>query len=243
MNRLSPPESDACDPVEPGCGATLERLQRVLDRELAPESLDADPHASACSTCRERIRAAHVLLCCVVPVPVTIPTEFATSIVLAVRADHRATVRRRILAATGGLAIAASLAVAVWLRWPTPQSVKQPQGETVQAPMPPLAIETPPLPPPVRLSDQLARAADAFRESTRPITEPTTGAPNVLDVLVSNLMRAITPPGNKFDPARITLAELPEAARVGFEPVTGTATKGFNRLLRDLSAIQPGGSN
>jgi hypothetical protein len=35
------------------------------------------------------------------------------------------------------------------------------------------------------------------------------------------------------------LAEIPEAAKIGLEPVTGSAQKAFTRLLRDVGAIQP----
>lgn len=243
MNRPANADRDDSDPVEPGCRATADRLQRVLDGERAFADLDADPHAATCAVCRDRIRAALLVLSCVAVAP-AVPREFAASILSAVRFDRRAAVRRRAFAATAGLAIAASLALVIWLRGPTPQPPTAPNSDTAENPQPEAPPQLPAPPQPIRVSDQLALAADAFRESTRPITDPATGAPNVLGSLASTLTRAVLQPGTfKLDPARDTLAELPEAARVGFEPVTGTARKGFNRLMREVNAIQPGGAN
>ncbi|HJZ59097.1 MAG TPA: hypothetical protein VKE74_29400, partial [Gemmataceae bacterium] len=103
--------------------------------------------------------------------------------------------------------------------------------------------EPPPGPQPVRLSDELAKAGQALRESSRPITEPATSAPGIFASLADALTRpAAQPAAARLEPARKSLADIPEAARVGFEPVTGSAQKGLNRLMRDVSAIQPGAS-
>ena len=42
-----------------------------------------------------------------------------------------------------------------------------------------------------------------------------------------------------IEPARNSIVELPVAARIGLEPVTGTAEKAFNRFLRDVGAVKP----
>jgi hypothetical protein len=244
MNR--PPESELPDPVAPGCRPTTDRLQSVLDGVTSAAALDTDAHAVVCPVCRDRIRAARVLLAGLptVTAPPSMPVDLAGSILAAVRSDGRARYRRRVFAAAGGLAIAATVAVVVWLRWPTPQPPTTPHAETVNAPQTP-----PPEPPrpqhePVRIADHLARVGDALRETSRPITGPAASAPPVFSALANSLSRAATAPAlSKLEPARNTLAELPEAASVGFEPVTGTARKGLNRFLHDVSAIQPNGPN
>ena len=58
--------------------------------------------------------------------------------------------------------------------------------------------------------------------------------------MLSKLTDALTrpPPAGRLEPARKSLADLPDAARAGLEPVTGTAQKAFARLLRDVGAVQ-----
>ena len=47
----------------------------------------------------------------------------------------------------------------------------------------------------------------------------------------------------EFEPATNALADLPEAARASFEPVTSTTQKAFVRLLRDMGGIQVSASH
>lgn len=238
---MTPPEPD--DLVPPACRPTTDRLQAVLDGDARAAALDADPHAVACPACRDRVRAAFVLLGALPATPrTTVRVDLADTIVAAVRADARSRFRRRVL--TGVCALAASVALVVWLRWPTPQPDAL-RNETVEVhPTPPLPEPPPAKAEPVRVGDQLARFGEALRESARPLTDPAKSAPGAFAALAEKLTRAATGPGAaKFEPARDTLAEIPAAARVGLEPVTGTARKGLDRFLHDVSAIQPGGSN
>jgi hypothetical protein len=104
------------EPVAPACEPTVERLQRVLDGDMAADALDADPHAAVCPVCRERIRAARLLLTALAEPadPFLAPTGLTEAILAGVRADRRRVARRRALVAVGGLAVAAAVVLAVW---------------------------------------------------------------------------------------------------------------------------------
>ena len=87
----------------------------------------------------------------------------------------------------------------------------------------------------------LAKAGGALRDTSRALTEPLDTAPRLL----GGLTDAIFKPGSltvsaDLEPARKSLADLPEAAKSGLEPVTGSAQKAFDRLVRDVTAMQPG---
>lgn len=226
-----PTDPDAL-PVPPACGPTHDRLQAVLDGTLPPAALDADPHPAACPTCRARVRAARLVLT-TLAVPqeaVALPAGLAFSILAAVRADRRARQRRRVFAMVGGLAAAAAILVAVWIGWPkSDEMVKQ---EPTPTPVPPQA--------PIHLQHELAKAGDALRESSHALTEPAAAAPRVFAALTDSLLRTpANPMDAQLEPARKSLAELPEAAKAGLEPVTGTAQKAFARLLHDVGGMQP----
>ena len=94
--------------------------------------------------------------------------------------------------------------------------------------------------PAIRVVDELEKAGSALRESSRTFTEPADGASQVLAMVPATLrpLPAVPPavPGERI--AR-SLAEIPEAARAGLEPVTDSAQKAFTRLLRDVGAMQP----
>src|SRR5688572_3089611 len=106
---------DLPDLVPPACGPTLACLQAVLDGEHSAETLDADPHALACPTCRERIRAARLVLAAFAApeVRVPLPSGLTSSILAGVRTDRAVRLRRRAFA--GSLAVAAAVLVAVFL--------------------------------------------------------------------------------------------------------------------------------
>ena len=60
-----------------------------------------------------------------------------------------------------------------------------------------------------------------------------------LAALTDTLLNVPATPAINLGPAGKSLTEIPDAARTGLEPVTGTAQKAFNRLLRDVGAMQP----
>lgn len=227
------------DPTPPACAPTADRIQAVLDGLLPPDALAADLHPAACPVCRERVRAARLVLAALAEPcePITVPAGLTNAILAGVRADRRARTRRRVLAYVGGFAAAAAIAVAVWMNWPKPQEVvEQIQPAPVPAPTPDPA----PAPRPIRVADQLAKAGDALRDSTRAVAEPAAAPPRVFAALTDSLFKPpAAPVPIDLGPAGRSLSEIPAAARVGLEPVAGSAQKALSRLMRDVGAIQP----
>jgi len=210
------------------CLRTTAVVHAVLDGDRPAADLDADAHAASCADCRGRVAAARVLLAALAapPEPVAVPAGFAAGVLSEVRADRRARQRLRFVASVGGgLAVAAALLVAVW-------AMNAP-GDRQS-----VAEGTRPAPRPVRVSAEFAKAGDALRESSRPITEPAAAAPKVFASLAEAMLPPMPAPmGEVVAPAAVSLAELPAAARTGLEPVTGTTQKAFARLLRDVNVF------
>lgn len=238
------PQNAETPELPPVCQSTADRLNRVLDGELEAAALDADPHPAGCPACRERVAAARILLSVLAePEPVAAPPGMASRVLAALHQDRAANVRRRSRAvAAAACALAASVAIALWLSRtpPTPVGPTGPAPETANvapAPTPETAPEPRPAVPPLRIGDELAKAGLALRGTPKSMAEPVAAAPEVLSKLTDALTRPLAPAGGDMEPARAALADLPDAARTGLEPVTGTAQKAFSRLLRDVGAI------
>lgn len=228
---------DDCDnPVSPACLPTVDRLQLVLDGELNAAALHADPHSVVCAACRDRIAAARLLLSTLAtpPEPVALSTERTDAILSAVRGDRQTRLRRRsyAIAVAAGIAFVGSALLISWLTRSSPQPIVPAGSFNLEVahgnPMPS------PEPRPVRIGDELSKAGQALRGSSKPLTEPAAAAPGLLAKLTGTLTRPALP-ATQFDPG--SLGELSEAARVGLEPVTGTAQKAFARLMRDVSGV------
>lgn len=235
---------DTADLTPPACGPTLARLQAALDGDGPLDPLDADPHALGCPVCRERIRAARVLLAALAAptVPATLPPAFTNSILAAVRADRRARSRRQVFALAGGLAAAAAVLVAVFAltrgKPDAPESAQRPPAPVV-VPNPEPAPAPAPEPRPVRLGDELAKAGEALRGTSKPITDPAAAAPKVLATLAGGWLTAPAVPAPTLKDAGKSLADIRSAAADGLEPVTGSVTKAFARLKKDVESVQP----
>lgn len=236
---MTPQSPETPEPL-PACRATADRLNRVLDGELAVAALAADPHPASCPACRERVAAAQLLLAVLAnPEPVVVPSGMTDRILAAVQADRQAepTPRgRRRVVAFAAVAVAAAVFLAVWL--PTSPDAPKPDGtpRTPEVAKATPAPEVAPEPPPIRIGDELAKAGAALRGAPRTITDPAGSAPDMLSKLTDALTRPLAPMED-MGPARAALADLPDAARAGLEPVTGTAQKAFSRLMRDVTAI------
>lgn len=240
------------EPVPPECRATVARIQSALDGDA--DALAADPHATACAACRERVRAARVLLAVLaMPAePVAVPAGFADRVVKAMWADRHVRTRRGVYKTFAYLALAASVLIAVFgivfsgKRQKPDNFLPAVPFETAQllevAPAP--REKTPPAPEarPIRFGEAVANTGQAIRDTPRPFAESVAVAPKVFDVLTGPF-RLPAPPAdpmaNALEPARKSLAELPVAARAGLEPVTGTAEKAFARFLRDVGSVTP----
>lgn len=246
------------EPLPHECRATVGRIQDALDGN--GDALDADAHATACPACRERVRAARVLLSVLAlpPEPVAVPEGFADRVVTAVAEDRRVQTRRRFARATVALALAAGILLAVFAIFRPekapelvpgprpivvgPESVQQ-SPEAAPAPHPKeRAPDQAPEPRPIRFGDAVANTSQAILDTPKPFAESVAVAPKVLDVLTGPFKLPAAPAdpmGAALEPARKSLAELPVAAREGLQPVTNTAEKAFTRFLRDVGSVKP----
>ncbi|AWM39029.1 hypothetical protein GobsT_27020 [Gemmata obscuriglobus] len=234
------------DRVTPECRATVEAVQSLLDGE-GPDPLDSDPHAGTCAACGERIRAARVLLAVLAARgPNPVPVGFADRVMNRVRAAERAQFRapsRRVSRTAARFALAAAVLIAAFVvatRFPKPGAVGP--NDVAEQPKPELAPETRAkalTPHPIRINDEVAKAGQALRDTPKPFTDSVAAAPKLFEAFATALSHPVEPMGDVLEPARKSLAELPDAARTGLEPVTGTAQKAFDRLLRDVAAMKP----
>ncbi len=226
------------------CRPTMALLQRVFDNELSASVLVADRHASSCSVCRERIATAKLVVASLALVdgaatPNRELTEKIVQVLLAETTTTKDRFRKRVFALSGGLAIAASLFVAIWLAWPkSSQKTESADAGSTQ----PMQVDAPEKQPkqtarPVRLGDEFYKAEQALLGSSKPITEPAAVAPQVLGKLTDVLTRPAEP-AQQFELIAISLGELPEAARSGLQPIAATTQKAFARLFRDVGAVQ-----
>jgi hypothetical protein len=243
-------ETPENEPVPPECRATVDRIQNALDGN--GDSLDTDSHATACLACRERVRAARMLLSVLAmpSEPTAVPAGFADRVVEAMKAERYARIRRRSYVGSIG-ALAAALLLAIGLAWyfspPRQQPVlhENPAERVEVAPAPrekPATPEQAPEPRPIRFSEAVANTSQAILDTPTPLAESVAVAPKVFDVLTSPFKMPAPPAdpmGAALEPARKSLAEIPIAARVGLEPVTGTAEKAFARFLRDVGSVKP----
>jgi len=223
--------------LQEDCARSMDRLQRMLDGELPVSASDVDPHAASCRECRERIAAARVLLGELASrVYLILPAQLTESIVATVWEDRSSRIRRRTLTVVGAsiIAVAASILFVIWLDRPgvpLGNAMAVGNGEEVASALP-LAPE----PRPARLSEELARVEQAVVESSRPIAEHVANASGILELFKGPLTLPVGPsPG--FAPTRDALAELPNAARTGFEPVTSTTQKAVARLIREVGSV------
>ncbi len=239
------------EPVPPECRATVARIQSALDGDA--DTLAADLHPTACAACRERVRAARVLLSVLATPaePVAVPAGFADRVVKAMWEDKHVRTRRGVYKAVAYLALAAAVLFAAFAIFDKSHVVKDhgmalPHREIAQQPevAPAPREKLPPAPEarPIRFGEAVANTGQAIRDTPRPFAESVAVAPKVFDVLTGPF-RLPAPPAdpmaNALEPARKSLAELPVAARAGLEPVTGTAEKAFARFLRDVGSVTP----
>lgn len=237
-----PPDAEL---TPPACRATVAGIQRALDGQPAADALDADPHAGACVSCRARLRAARVLLA-VLATPAeqaSARAGFADRVLDAVQADRRAGVfRRRLTGAAGAFALAAAVLVAAFaVVGPTPAPGPLPPRETAK---PVEVVPEPrpnpvPEPRPIRVGDEFARATQALRDVPKPLTDSVAVAPKLFDALSDPFTGPVPGPMGALEPARKSLSDLPDAARTGLAPVTGTTQKAFDKFLRDVASFTP----
>jgi hypothetical protein len=251
------PSENENETVPPQCRATVDLIQRALDGEETPGSLDADPHAAACPACRERVLAARVLLSVLsLPrEPAAVPANFSDRVVKAMWEDRHARTRRNVYKATAWLALAAAILIGLYtiVSPPQPDVVPlpdmTPRGEFARQPdvaPAPRAKEPGPAPAPeprpIHIGDEVAKAEQKLLEVPKPLTDSVAVAPKLFEAITNPFKMPAGPPdpmATALEPARKSLTELPLAARVGLEPVTGTAEKAFKRFLHDVGSVKP----
>lgn len=253
---LKPYDPSENDDTPPECRATVDLIQRALDGDAAREtmeSLDTDPHAAACPSCRDRVRSLRMLhsVLSAPREPVAVPDRFAERIAKAVERDRQVQTRWSTRTIVANLAACAACALVVLLsayayrlQQPKHQPITQPRPfvetaeQTVIAP-PPREKTTPaPDPRPIRISDEFAKAGQSLLEAPKPLTESVAVAPKLLDMLTEPFkLSSPDPMIDPLEPARQSLTNLPTATRAGLEPVTYTAEKAYNRFLRDVGAV------
>jgi hypothetical protein len=262
LKPFDPPPNDN-EPVPPECRATVDLIQRALDGDAGPESLGADTHATACPSCRERVRAARALLSVLAAPrePVAVPADFADRVLTALRADRQAHNRRRIFASVAKVVACAAIAAAVLIGAfvivnkpqdnpnpapfvPPVEVAKQPETAPPPREKPPAPAPAPaPEPRPIRVGDELAKAGQALLEAQKPLADSFAVAPKLFEAIPNPFKLPATPQpdpmATALEPARKSLTELPGAAKVGLEPLTGTAEKAFKRFLSDVGAVKP----
>jgi hypothetical protein len=208
----------------------LDFLQRRLDGGGAmPPVVEA--HLTACADCRARFRAAQVLDTALARLaPPAPPALFTERLVAGVQDDYR---RRRLWRWQTAGALAACVALAVWLSWPRPE--RPAPGPSV--PDSPQVVQEGPRPAdaPPTLGQGLAEAGEAVVELTRRAAAEAVGEGRQLlpGVPVPSALSA-PPLGPAFDLAAGPLDDARQALTDGFEPVTTSARRAARLFLRDL---------
>lgn len=233
------------DRVGPECRATVDRLQLVMDGDLAAAALDADPHPGVCASCRDRIATARLVLSVLAsPEPVAVPAGMTERIVDALCADHVAEkeqrfrrIRRRSFAGSLGVlaALGASVALVMWLNPPRnsevlPIAVFPHDPQVALAPRAVAELKR------LRFGDELSKAGVALLEAPKVVTEPVAATPDVFAKLTDAFTPTVAPEPEE-PTVRSALAELPDVAMTGLEPLRGTAQKAFTRLMRDVGTV------
>lgn len=215
-------------------------------RRAARQSLDGpgvaevpDPaHAAACLDCRRYAAAVRVLASGLVELgrgPTPVPTAgFADRVVRAALRERRVRTLRR---PGAGLAMAAGVLVAV--------ALLRPRGGNDPAPVAPSAPDfaqapIPITPEPVRVEEKLSEAGSALAALTRRTAGEAVGPTRDLFASFATPTFPTTvavPPD--AEPVVEALAEIPQAAQAGVEPVTNSARRAVALFLRDTGLSPP----
>jgi hypothetical protein len=201
-------------PIAPECGPAIDLLQRRLDGDAVILPVDVTVHVASCQTCRERFAAASVLAA--TPVP-PVPSELTERIVAKVLSEGR---RRRLLRwPVAVAAVAAAVALAVWLGWPSPTPPVQPGPELVHEPSAPAP----------NLRQDFAEAGEAVASLTRRT------AADAVDAGKHLIPAVPVPPWPDLEPAGRPFEDSGQALADGFEPVATSAKRAARLFWRDLS--------
>ena len=202
------------------CERIAALVTRVLDREATGEALSDDSHLAECATCREMVAIVEQF-----SLPTPKPSMlFTERVVRAADRDFRQRRRTRWMVRSGAMAMAASVLVAVVVM--KPWATKS--YEIVQVPDVRSTVK------PVKIEQSFAEAGSAFVSITRKATDQSL-APAVNWIA----SRDATVPADR-NPSS-TLANLPNAAKDGIEPIANTTKRAFNLFVRDVAGLTASG--
>ena len=200
------------------CERIAALVTRVLDRETSAETLTNDSHLVECAACRDMVATVEQF---------TLPTPkpsmlFTERVVRAADRDFRQRRRTRWMVRSGAMALAASVMVAVVAM--KPWAAKP--NEIVQVPVP----EVKTIVKPVKIEQSFAEAGSAFVSITRKATDQSL-APAVNWIA----SRDANVPAERTETS--SLANLPNAAKDGIEPIANTTKRAFNLFVRDVAGL------
>jgi hypothetical protein len=217
-------------------------LQRRLDGERNAESADGVQHRTVCPDCRELHAASQRLEAGLRGLPAAVPPAgLADRIVARVLAERRVgwRLRRRALAvaslAAGLLLVAAG--GYVWLRLKGTDSAGSQMPVRV-ATQPVKVPRGPDRPAPVSLNQSVADAGSAVASLTR---RTVNDSRDLLPGSVSapNLPAAGSLPPDFVGPPAQSLREAGQGVSAGFEPMTTSARRAVDLILREIPPMEP----
>lgn len=242
----SPEPRDRCQSPtgeisNPSCALTLDRIQHWLDGEcnnILDESLT---HRHHCRLCQDRLAAAQALREYQQSELQKNTQGLPPSLTSAWAAEIQKDRKRRRRLRRGIFAIATS-AVAASLLWAISLGLTDREGSTSNnhslSPLAPTeTVKTHQAEIP-RLDAALAEADRAIQDWRRQLSFP-----SVADLSITPTIEEFLPAPDKmsaapdWNSARASLAELPDAAWSGIQPLAEQTTKVFARILQDLPSV------
>ena len=203
------------DPSRPGCEAGQAALQRLLDGDPTWDAPETAVHRAACLDCREELSLARSLSG--LATPIIVPSELAGRVLAASVSAHR--VRRTVRYCGAGVAMAASVLVAVFLSQPTPQTISESRTIAVVTPKADPVATRP-------LGESVSEARDAIVSLTRRTATETRETSSSL--FPNPKLKDMPEPGEGLEP----LADARAGAAKSVEPIRTSARRAFNLFLR-----------
>jgi hypothetical protein len=211
------------DPARPECAAGQAALQRLLDGDANWDSPEAAAHRAECIACREELALAGVIGR---STNVVVPAELTDRVLKTAVSAHR---RRRALRYAGaGLALAASIVIAVVKFQPT-QTVESVPGPVAVAPKVDRQIADGPTKP---LGESVSEARDAIVSlANRTATETRDQSTRLMPT-----PKMPEPPAgdDRLEP----LAEARTGAARSVEPIRDSARRAINFFARAAEPSQ-----
>jgi len=239
------------------CTESQDILQRRLDGDAIPDRAALDQHLGECADCRLLHAAAGQLEIGLRKVAQPLPPPgLRTSIVAAALKDRARHRRRRLVV---GIALAASLLLAVGLALPVPDGLPNEQGlfgryrqareyvagvfwpqptkRGIWLPVAPVDLAMPSPGRPVNapsLRDSMAEAGTAVVSLTWRTADQTVEQTRILSEVLpmpTNVFEAVPPMPDQ--PIANAWQETSQRVATGFEPVTNSARRALSMLLRE----------